>query len=201
MRSKGDYILEKLNEDSVFKVNRVIAYYPKLKELVKNTNACVLLSQIYYWRKKMKREFYKTDRDFRIELLMNAREFRTAKESLKKYIPFVSIVYKGTPRKTFYDLDIEIFESKVSVESKEKPLTKSKVDKFDSYKEYLQTSQWKTIAQKVRKRDGFKCVECDSKESLQVHHTTYENIFNENSHLDDLICVCNECHKEIHNIN
>ncbi len=179
---------------------RVIAYYPKLKGLVKNTNACVLLSQIYYWRKKLNRGFYKTDKEFRIELLMNAREFRTAKESLKKYIPFAKIKAKRTPRKTFYDLDIEIFESMAFVDSKEKPLTKSKVDTFDSYKEYLQTPQWKRIAQKVRKRDRFKCVECDSSESLNIHHLNYDNIFNEENHLKDLICVCNKCHKKIHNI-
>ena len=69
-----------------------------------------------------------------------------------------------------------------------------------SYRDYLKSNEWKTIARKVRKRDKYKCVLCNNISNLQVHHTTYDNIFKETNHLEDLITVCSNCHKKIHNI-
>ena len=50
----------------------------------------------------------------------------------------------------------------------------------------------------VIERDGKKCTVCGYKKSLQVHHLTYENHFNEHKHLSDLITLCANCHKAEH---
>ena len=173
------------------RTEKVIAYYPKLKELTKQANASILLSQIYYWQKKMKREFYKTDKDFREELSMGQREFKTAKSYLRNFT-FLKIKAKGIPAKTHYKLNLGLFEQFL--------FNKSSMDSFESYSDYLKSSEWKSIAKKIRKRDEFKCTKCNSSESLQVHHTSYDNIFNERNHLEDLILLCDCCHKKEHNI-
>ena len=60
------------------------------------------MSQIvYWWYACGEREFYKTDNDFRDELAMGPREFKTAKSQLKK-LELVKITIKGIPAKTYY---------------------------------------------------------------------------------------------------
>jgi 5-methylcytosine-specific restriction endonuclease McrA len=65
------------------------------------------------------------------------------------------------------------------------------------YKVYLESGKWKAKRLKVLKRDNFICQACGGK-AWQVHHKTYKRIFNE--HLSDLVSVCGDCHKDIHNI-
>ncbi|MGL5752631.1 MAG: HNH endonuclease [Paraclostridium sp.] len=69
-----------------------------------------------------------------------------------------------------------------------------------NYREYLKSNEWKEIKNLVLKRDGNKCIKCGSSNNLQIHHTTYVNIFNESENLDDLITLCSKCHMEEHNI-
>ncbi|WP_416212660.1 HNH endonuclease [Nostoc sp. DedQUE04] len=40
----------------------------------------------------------------------------------------------------------------------------------------------------------------DATESLQVHHLTYENHGKEHEHLEDLITLCDDCHKKQHSL-
>lgn len=65
------------------------------------------------------------------------------------------------------------------------------------YKKYLGSNEWKNIRNKRLERDGFKCVCCGAAANLEVHHTTYDRIGNEN--IEDLITLCKDCHKAIHN--
>ena len=44
---------------------------------------------------------------------------------------------------------------------------------------------------KVKKRDGYKCAECNSKENLLIHHIDYDK---SNSEMDNLITLCKSCH-------
>lgn len=57
------------------------------------------------------------------------------------------------------------------------------------------------ISHKVRmtvlQRDNYKCVLCDSKKNIQVHHKNYNNIGNEKA--TDLITLCYNCHLKYHN--
>ncbi|ARV16876.1 hypothetical protein BTO07_09540 [Polaribacter sp. SA4-12] len=64
------------------------------------------------------------------------------------------------------------------------------------YNEYLLSEKWKTKRNEVLKRDNSLCRVCKEKKAEDVHHLTYENLFNEK--LEDLISVCRKCHLEIH---
>lgn len=39
-----------------------------------------------------------------------------------------------------------------------------------------------------------------SKEGLNVHHNSYAHHGQEHKHLEDLVVLCNNCHKKFHNI-
>lgn len=67
------------------------------------------------------------------------------------------------------------------------------------YKEYLKSKKWLDKKKKVLKRDNYKCTKCQSgNRQLEVHHLTYDNIYNESS--SDLVTLCDRCHKMEHNI-
>lgn len=67
------------------------------------------------------------------------------------------------------------------------------------YDEYLRSDRWRFEKREpVLVRDGYLCqarLSCCTNEATQVHHTTYEHVFDEP--LFDLIAVCRECHEEI----
>lgn len=65
------------------------------------------------------------------------------------------------------------------------------------YAEYLRSNEWWTIRNKVMDRDNHICQGCLTNRAEHVHHTTYANIFNE--FCFQLISVCNDCHKRLHN--
>ena len=62
---------------------------------------------------------------------------------------------------------------------------------YGQYKAYLRSNQWKGKRQLALDRDKC-CQYCSSTEHLQVHHKTYDNLFNEP--LDDLVTLCRRCH-------
>lgn len=71
------------------------------------------------------------------------------------------------------------------------------------YYEYLNSKKWDRIRHKVAKRAKYTCEccgkQCSDKKTLkgfQIHHTTYENLYNENKHLDDLMFICKTCHED-----
>lgn len=77
-----------------------------------------------------------------------------------------------------------------------------------TYKQYLKSDKWRLKRQEVFNRalknansnnkHGV-CEKCGYepfKPCLQVHHLSYDNIFNER--LKDLILLCPYCHKEVH---
>jgi len=68
----------------------------------------------------------------------------------------------------------------------------------DKYHAYLKTKDWFSKRIKVLKRDNFICQACLENKATQVHHLTYDRVFNEP--LFDLVSVCDPCHNSIHNI-
>ena len=64
------------------------------------------------------------------------------------------------------------------------------------YHIYLISEKWKELREKVKERDNFLCQECKTNKAEEVHHLTYENVFNEK--MSDLISVCSDCHKKLH---
>lgn len=67
-----------------------------------------------------------------------------------------------------------------------------------NYKKYLRSKEWIEVRKKAIKRDKGKCKLCGSKKSIQVHHLNYQHVFYERFYLDDLLTVCDICHKKIH---
>lgn len=67
-----------------------------------------------------------------------------------------------------------------------------------SYWYFLDSKYWKTVREMVLKRDRYQCRICSTKTGLQVHHDTYKNHFKEHLHLEDLLTICGDCHKEHH---
>lgn len=84
---------------------------------------------------------------------------------------------------------------KIFMENRNKKLSKEEIRK--NYDKYLQTDHWKKIRKKALEKADNKCQLCSSKEILQVHHNTYENVGNEK--LTDLVVLCRECHSNFHN--
>ena len=80
-----------------------------------------------------------------------------------------------------------------------------KSEEYYKYKKYIKSSkQWQEIKSIILDRDHHKCQFCnrtDEEETLTVHHKTYENLYNELEHLDDLITLYKICHYNLHRIN
>ena len=69
------------------------------------------------------------------------------------------------------------------------------------YKDFLNTNYWKIISKESKKRDQNKCRTCTSNTMLSTHHRGYEHRGEEFNYMSDLITLCSECHKKIHNKN
>lgn len=67
------------------------------------------------------------------------------------------------------------------------------------YKDYLQTDYWKMVSEQARIKAHNKCQLCGcSDKKLNVHHNTYEHIGEEFKHMEDLVCLCEDCHNYFH---
>ena len=71
----------------------------------------------------------------------------------------------------------------------------------EKYKKYLSSKTWANIKIELILHRGPFCQVCRKKKhplKLDVHHLTYENIFNENP--EDLMLLCKVCHQVEHGI-
>jgi len=66
------------------------------------------------------------------------------------------------------------------------------------YFEYLKSIAWRNKRIQAFRFHGRKCSICGAKRLLQVHHKTYDHIFNEP--MEDLVVLCIPCHKKEHGI-
>lgn len=107
---------------------------------------------------------------------------------------------KKTPTEIKYEALVrKLHKSKRVNKSKVKPNYPTTAElKALPYKEFLKTKYWHIVRTKILKRDGHKCIICKNKTSLQVHHDSYKNHGNELKHLDELMTLCDKCHKEHH---
>lgn len=71
----------------------------------------------------------------------------------------------------------------------------SKEDTRSKYRAYLMSPEWKRKRLMVLKRDNNTCQSCLSRRAIDVHHLTYDHIYNEP--LFDLVSVCRDCHESI----
>ncbi|WP_124558728.1 HNH endonuclease [Pedobacter sp. KBW01] len=83
------------------------------------------------------------------------------------------------------------------IDGRRRTETSPLLEEYNSkYNEYLKTPEWKVKRDKVLKRDNYICQGCLENKATQVHHITYQNIYNEP--LFDLVSVCDACHHNIH---
>jgi len=65
-----------------------------------------------------------------------------------------------------------------------------------SHRAYILSEEWRELSLLTRKRDGYRCKQCGATSNLNVHHLHYNTLYHET--LEDLVTVCQPCHKEIH---
>ena len=64
------------------------------------------------------------------------------------------------------------------------------------YEEYLNSSMWHNLRRKAYQRSNGRCEHC-SGTAQGIHHTLYPYKW-EDDNLDNLIALCNVCHRGIH---
>src|SRR5690349_11758113 len=72
----------------------------------------------------------------------------------------------------------------------------SLTDRQREYRDYLRTPGWQEKRLAALERAGHRCQTCNGKQNLDVHHRTYERIFNEEP--GDLTVLCRKCHELFH---
>jgi hypothetical protein len=65
----------------------------------------------------------------------------------------------------------------------------------EEYHEYLRTPEWGALRERVRQRDKI-CRGCLSSPVEEVHHLTYEHVYNEFAF--ELVGLCRKCHARLH---
>lgn len=72
------------------------------------------------------------------------------------------------------------------------------------YADFLRTPYWQMIAAIVKSDKDMVCEICGKRFNknmfLDVHHKDYSIHGAEHLHMDKLVCLCDFCHKNIHNI-
>jgi hypothetical protein len=76
------------------------------------------------------------------------------------------------------------------------PTKRSALNRLTAYNWYLGTASWRTQCKFVLKRANGICERCGRRPPSQVHHLTYERLFQELP--SDLLAVCRQCLAEIH---
>ena len=65
------------------------------------------------------------------------------------------------------------------------------------YAEYLVSEHWKKLRAAKIAESGRICFYCKSTYHIQVHHMRYRSSW-EDAELEDLVVVCEDCHRKIH---
>lgn len=74
-----------------------------------------------------------------------------------------------------------------------------KIVNKEEYKKALKDPRWLTKRKRIKKRDKYKCVKCNCKDNLHVHHTYYlPNKMPWAVPDDCLITLCKTCHEKEH---
>jgi len=82
----------------------------------------------------------------------------------------------------------------------EKPIDASKIIGeqfqvfFNSKREYYKSEEWRQQKIFALHRANNRCEWCGLSHSLELHHLTYDNLYNEKP--KDLIILCKDCHKK-----
>lgn len=72
---------------------------------------------------------------------------------------------------------------------------------YPRYRKYILSAEWLIkkswlISTYLKRGWDICCAKCGDTQNLHIHHLSYENLYNEK--LNDLMILCNECHKQRH---
>lgn len=67
-----------------------------------------------------------------------------------------------------------------------------------NYEEYLKSEHWQGVRELKLQSVNYKCQICNSHKELNVHHRSYDYLFNEHEHPEELTVLCKECHELYH---
>jgi 5-methylcytosine-specific restriction endonuclease McrA len=93
------------------------------------------------------------------------------------------------------------------MEAKERERQTARVERIEQeklarhlrYEEYLRNSpNWQRLRAAVLERDGHVCQGCLEEQPTEVHHMTYEHIYEELAY--ELVSVCRGCHERAHGL-
>ena len=132
-------------------------------------------------------------------------EMNIKRDGIDTWVELLNVLPNDNVRiKTYTSFSEGEYENIISIIIKNKDgIDKNRsfllLSKLESYKDYLKTYDWNETRKVVLKEANYKCQLCGIKNvKLNVHHNTYENIGNE--HRENLIVLCDDCHKKFHNI-
>lgn len=77
---------------------------------------------------------------------------------------------------------------------------RKKVD-YPEYRQYIVSKEWYQLKIDILEKRGCYCEKCKKKKypaALQLHHLSYERLFNEEP--QDLMLVCKRCHEKEHGL-
>lgn len=79
----------------------------------------------------------------------------------------------------------------------------NKSKEYLDYKRYIRSKEWKVLRDEIVEERGGKCQICgradgEDKTTLVVHHNSYNNLYNERNHKEDLLVCCTICHRCLH---
>jgi len=72
-----------------------------------------------------------------------------------------------------------------------------RVLEFATYFDYLNSTLWRRIRNRVFKRDSHSCRKCGIAKADSVHHTDYSLSTLRGESIDELYSVCEPCHEEL----
>lgn len=95
-----------------------------------------------------------------------------------------------------FDEDIEGRYERRRVEAVKEQRAQERASFFGQYDEYLKGDAWHDKRRRVFLRCKGVCEGCGINKATEVHHLTYEHVFDEL--LFELVGVCDPCHKRAH---
>ena len=121
---------------------------------------------------------------------LKSKDFKTAKSKEFATLEFACTVYNS----------VYIFKKQKSKEIDTKQF-KALSYEGSPYKEQLLDKRWRMFREFAVFARGGRCENCGSKKNLVIHHSKYINGYNAWDYsLKDVVCLCETCHKKIHNL-
>lgn len=95
-----------------------------------------------------------------------------------------------------FDESIEARYEQIRLAELKKDRADKKAEFFKEYNEYLRSDAWAKKRNRVLARCKGICEGCGDRRATQVHHLTYDHVYDEL--LFELVGICDQCHERAH---